>query len=159
MKKLGFTLIEIIIVFGIIATLSGIIIISISSRHRGASLDSTLNQVIADFQSQQTKAMTGFTQEAVDSDSYGIYFQTNQYTLFKGASYTAGDPTNAVYANPVDLMFSDIYLPTPSVVFTRGSGEVAGYSPGENSVTVRQETSAETKTFSFNRYGIIISVQ
>lgn len=148
----GFTLMELILVFGIVSAFSGIIIIGLSPRIQKSSLTSTMNQVLADIQSQQAKAMSY-------ADSFGIHFDSGAYTLFNGSNYNASDITNSVFFLPPQVAFSDIDLPSPSLVFNKVSGEVVGYSADEHVVTLKQETSGEQKTFSVNPYGIITSVQ
>lgn len=158
-RAYGFVLIELVVVLGIIATLFSIGYVRLTAVERRAPLGATVNTVIADLRGQQTKAMTGATQGGAVGDSYGIYFQANAYTLFKGTTFAGGDPANATFSLPTNITFSSIALPASSVAFTKGSGDVAGYSTTSNTVTLTQGLTGEYKTITINRYGAVVSVQ
>lgn len=150
----GFTIIEVLVVLSIFITLLRIGYVSVLNFERKTPITATVNTVIADIRGQQTKAMTG-----VDGSSFGIFFQTNGYTLFKGDSYNPSDPANAVTPLPTNITFSPITFPSNVLVFTKGSGEIAGFSSATNSIAINQNLTGEHKTFTINRYGAITSLQ
>lgn len=158
MKKTGFVLIELAVVFGILAVLIGMTTINIFGSRQKASVTATIDTLVADLRSQQTKAMSG----TIDSDgilpAYGIHFDTNQYVLFRGASFSAILSSNAV--NPLDtrVNFSNIFFPNGNVVFASRSGEFIGFMSGTDSITVNQIDSGESKIIQLNRYGVISSI-
>lgn len=157
MKK-GFTIIEVLVVLTILITLMGIGYLSVLGIERRAPVSTTENAVIADMRGQQTKAMTGDAQAGSAPDSYGIYFQTNAYVLFKGAGYNANDPSNAATPLPDNITITTT-LPNASVIFTKGSGEIAGYSPIANTLTITQTLSGDHKDITINRYGAVTQIQ
>ena len=158
-RRTGFVLIELLVVFAIVATLLGLGYVRATSIERRAPLTATVNTLVADTRAQQTKAMSGYTQGSGSAGSYGVYFQTNQYVLFKGSSFNAADPSNAAFPLPTNIIFSAIAVPASSIVYAQGSGDVAGFSPSAHAVTVTQGLTGESKTITINRYGAVTSVE
>ena len=154
----GFTIIEIVVVLGILATLLSIGYISAVNIQRRAPLSATVSVLMGDLRGQQTKAMTGDTQTGTTGDSYGIYFRPDAYILFKGSGYNPSDTANAVTPLPTNIIVSTAFSGS-SVVFAKGSGDVAGFSQGSSWVTLTQNLSGEHKTLTVNRYGAVISLQ
>ena len=157
--RYGFVFIELIVVASIIATLLGIVYVRSTDIERRAPLTSSVDTVIADLGGQQTKAMVGESNGSGIVANYGIHFETNTYSLFTGASFNSADTTNAVFTLPTNITVNHTTLLNNTVNFAKGSGEVAGYTEGANTVTLRQGLSAEEKTITINRYGIVWQVQ
>lgn len=157
--RLGFTIIEILVVLGILATILSIGYVSVVAIQRRAPLSATADVLMGDLRGQQTKAMTGDTQTGAASDRYGIYFQSNAYILFKGSSYNPSDTTNAITPLPTNITVSAVTFPGSSVIFAKGSGDVVGFAQGGSSVTLTQNLSAEHKKLTVNRYGAVTSIQ
>lgn len=155
MRKInGFTIIEMVVALGIFATLTAIGYIRSVDIERRAPIGALSDTVIADLRGQQTKAMAGDL-----GVNHGIHFQFNEYTLFKGAAYNALDPSNAVTVLPTNITFSSVTFPDASVIFSKGSGDIAGFTAGNNTVTITQTLTGESKTVSINQYGAVTSVQ
>jgi len=158
MKNRGFVLIEVIVVFGMMAVLIGLTTVNIFGIRRTASVTATIDTLVADTRSQQTKAMSAAVQNGVVPPGYGVRFDTTQYTLFKGLVYTPTDTSNAVVPLDPRVTFSTISLPNNSIVFASESGEIVGYATSSSSVSVRQSDSGQVKTIQFNPYGVITSI-
>lgn len=157
MRK-GFTLIETIIVISIIITLLGSIM-AVSLNFRPSTLiNSNITTFLTDLKNQQMKAMTGDTEGRGVPDTYGIYFQTNNYTLFHGSVYSAGNPDNFVIPLDSQLQFSDT-LPNHTLLFTAQSGEITGFVSNQNTVTISDAAGELSKTISLNKYGSVINIQ
>jgi len=129
----GFTLIEIIVVFGILATILGIGYVRAVGIERRAPVTATVNTFIADLRGEQTKAMT-----AVNQNSYSISI--------------------ADYSTPENITISTTF-PGSVIAFTKGSGDVVGFAPGNNTVTITQTLTGEHKIITINRYGAVTQVQ
>ena len=157
-NRRGFVLIELIVVFGMLVVLTTMTMNSVLGSQRNASVTATVDTLIADLRSQQSKAMTGSQQSGINPLGYGIYFESNRYTLFKGTLYSAGDTSNSVVPLDPRVEFSIISLPNNSVVFAAKSGEFLNYAPSSGAVVVNQMDSGNSKTIQLNRYGIITSV-
>lgn len=156
--RAGFTIIETLVVLVVFIALIGLGYINIVGTERRAPITATVDTLVGDMRGQQTKAMTGDSQTGSTSADYGIYFQANSYTLFKGTSYNAGDMANAVTPIPTYVAISTT-LPGSSVIFTKGSGDVAGFSSSGNTITVTQTLTGEHKVISINRYGAVTQIQ
>lgn len=159
MRTNGFTIIEMIVVLAILATLLSIGYVRFTDIARHAPLTATVETVIADLRSQQTKAMSGYGSGGPAADNYGVYFDTNRYVLFKGSAYSPDDTGNMSTALPEYITFSTVAFPASSVIFIKGSGEVSDYSATGNTATLSQTLSGEQKTITINRYGTVTSVE
>lgn len=152
MPKKGFTLIELLVVMGLFAVLAAISFISLGRPQIQAVISSSSFTLVSDLRAQQLKAMAGDTLGEATSQPHGIYFETNQYTLFKGASYNASDTTNLVI-ELTGVTLTNINFPSNQVVFEKSSGEVSGYVSGSDNVTVAH-SDGSSSTITVNRYGV-----
>ena len=120
-----------------------------------SSLESISTQVIADIRNQQIKAMVGDTEGQGSAQQFGIYFESNGYTLFRGPLYNNLDTSNFKVQLEGDLTLTGISLPFNQVVFEKRSGDVAGFINGSNSFTIDHTSSGISKTLTINQYGAI----
>ncbi len=155
-SKKGFTLVEILIIMGILAILFTITSLNLTNTVPQSSLDNTVRLFIADLKQQQLNALTGNTEGQGDSSDYGIYFTSGKYTLFRGSSYNASDPAN------FDVVVDDIDTSSTSagsvIVFLKNSGIIKNFSPSNNTITFTQTNIGSQKTITINKYGVIESV-
>lgn len=151
----GFTLTELIISMGLFAVLATFVSINLVRPQATSNVDSAINTVVSEIKSQQLKAMIGDTQGGTSTDSYGIYFENNSYTLFKGTSYSASDPENIVNDLPQGVSFSSVSLPSSQIVFEQLSGEVLGFNPANNSLLIVHSSGSATIDLTINKYGKI----
>lgn len=153
----GFTLVEIILVIGIVSMLFGIAITSLSSA-RSLTVNSTSTTVIvSDIKTQQIKSMTGDTEGRGTPDSYGVKLLSNQYVLFHGASYDAADSSNASIPVETGYLLSTTF-PNATILFASQSGEIVNFNQNQNSISVTNTQSGQGKTIQFNKYGTITSI-
>jgi prepilin-type N-terminal cleavage/methylation domain-containing protein len=153
----GFTLIELILVVGIIAILFSMATINLVRAQHVATVSATVDQLIADMRAQQTKAMTGGKDTNGNPNSYGIHVLSNGYTLFQGTSDT-GDPSDFA-VNPTGITFTS-NLPSSWLVFSERSGEFSNYVNGTTyTITVKNTNGTEQKVLTINKYGIVTSIQ
>ncbi|HEX7042241.1 MAG TPA: type II secretion system protein [Patescibacteria group bacterium] len=155
----GFTLVELILVMGIVAILLGFVTINLIKAQNSSSISSTLNTVISDIKNQQIKAMVGDAQGGAAESSYGVHFDTSKYVLFKGSTYNSSDTSNFVVNLTPDLIFTNINLPSGNIIFSVQSGEVSGFVIGQNTVDIESTNSSKTYTITINQYGVITSAQ
>lgn len=154
----GFTLVELIVVMAVIAVLTSFAIVNLSTIQHKTYLAATIDVFLSDYKQQQIKAMTGDTDGTSATQFYGIYLEQNQYTLFRGTSYSASEPSNFVVPLDGRVAFSTINVPQAQIVFAPGSGEVSNYSPTQNTVILLNIDTNEQKTLTINRYGIITNI-
>lgn len=154
----GFTLVEMLVVLGIIAVLTGLGTINLIGAKRSADVSASVNVLIADLKSQQARAMSGDTESGAVIDDYGVYFSSGEYTLFRGSDFAGSDPGSHFVVEPSDgIVFSSIDLQNSQVVFEKGSGEFLNYSSTENSTTLSDPAGNE-KTVLINSYGVVTDV-
>ncbi len=156
MKK-GFTLVELMVVMGIIAILISYSVVNLTSIQHTTYLGTTIDTFISDLKQQQLKAMVGDTEGRGVNDYYGIRFGTTDYALFHGASYSVSS-SNPVIPLTSSIQFSNVTFPQSRIVFEKGSGEIVGFTVGSNTITLRNTVTSEVKTITINRYGVITQI-
>lgn len=156
--KKGFTLIELLLVSGMSAILFGLIIFSLVGFRNTSSQQSSAASLVSDIKSQQFKAMMGETEGRADSDNYGIYFYSDRYVLFHGSGFNPDEPTNFTVDLPEDLEIASVSFPGSEIIFEKISGEIIGFSPGSDSLTIRALNVNKEIIISLNRYGVITGI-
>jgi prepilin-type N-terminal cleavage/methylation domain-containing protein len=153
-NKKGNTLPELIIALGILSLLFGIATISLMRSQRISAETASISTIIVDLRDQQTKAMAQDTVGVSATSDFGIYFGETSYIVFKGSLYNPSDTAN--FEVPLDqtLKFANVTLPNSIVVFKAGSGEVSGFTDGNNTFGVEDLTNSEIKTVTINKYGV-----
>lgn len=150
----GLTLIELIVVMGILLILFSFTSVNLLNIQKTTSLNLTADTLISDFSSLQNKAMQGIG--TAGETSYGIYFEVDKYTLFKNSSYSPTDPTNFVVNLSDGEYFSNITFPGNEVVFNGVSGEINNFTNGNNIIILQDENNNKTLTLKLNKYGVLI---
>jgi prepilin-type N-terminal cleavage/methylation domain-containing protein len=153
----GFTLIEMIVVLGVLGTLLAFSVTNLVGLQNRTRLATTMTTLISDIQLQRLKAMDGDTEGRGTIDSYGIYFGTSQYVLFHGSTYNASATDNVIVAYDLPVSLSSTTFAGSQIVFTKGSGEIASYVSNQNTVTFVNPADNATKQLVFNRFGAIVS--
>jgi len=154
----AFTMTEMLIVMGMMSILLTLGLGNLLGSQRKSEMNSTLNSLVSDMREQRLKSMTGDTEGTAVINSYGVYFGTNEYTVFRGSSYVEGDPANFVISLDPTLSFSAVTFPSDIVVFSAGSGEVMGYTEGQNTISLTDTTEGTTKIITINQYGVPTSL-
>ncbi len=153
-RQSGYTLIELIIVMGILIILFGFTTINLSGVARLTSTSEAVDLLTADIRSQQTKAMTG-SGDGTSGSSYGIYFQTDRYTLFRGATYSSQNTTNFTVELDQNLNLANDTFPNSTLIFLQSSGEISGYAAGNSTITIENTAGNEQKTIRVNQLGTV----
>jgi type II secretory pathway pseudopilin PulG len=146
LAKKGFTVIELIIVMGMMVTLTGMITINLLTSQRLATLSATTMVLKSDLKQQQLKAMDGDNSNG-DPSNHGIHFESNKYILFRNV-YNSSDTTNFV----VNLESNINFITTGDLIFAKGSGQSSGMS----AITL-QDSFNNQKTLTINDMGVVIS--
>lgn len=157
-KQRGFTLVELIIVMGIILMLSGFATLNLVKQQETTSVNSSVDVLVSDMGSQQTKAMAGVKGDLSNNTSFGIYFQSDRYVLFRGTTFSPTDSANFTVLLDENIVFSDIKFPNNTIVFRVRLGEVSGFTAGSNSITIQNISGLEEKTVTVNRYGVVTNI-
>ena len=147
----GFTLIEVLLTFAIIAIISVIGVMSLSNFNKDKALDIEVEKVL----SLITKARS-FTLAALDGSAYGVHFEERKAVLFKGANYNAG-----ASANEIQLLNDEVKISATSlagggsdVVFNKLTGATAQ----SGTITVAAVRNAsQTKMITITATGVAYS--
>ena len=144
-KKInGFTLIEILVVIAVLATLTGILIRNFSGSQQ--NLGKTADQIIADIRSAQSYSLSSRRYDNTFRCGYGIHWRDqNTYYLYAGRDTTTGNCTpgyryqNSIQTpviNQVDLptgvtmpSFDDIFFTPPDPKVYIGNDAMPAASP------------------------------
>src|SRR4030042_5273018 len=92
----GFTLIELMVVMAIFALITGFGALNLVNLQTKSSLAAHVNTLVADIKEQQIKTMAGDMGGTASQIEFGIYFESNRYTLFQGPTYSSSDPDNFI---------------------------------------------------------------
>lgn len=153
----GFTLIEMIVVLGVLGTLMAFSVTNLVGLQNRTRLATTMATMVSDIEMQRLRAMDGDTGGLGTIESYGVYFGETQYVLFHGTSYNALASDNVVIAYDEPVTLSSITFLGSQIVFTKGSGEIASFVADQNTLTLSNPANNATKQLVFNKYGTITS--
>lgn len=156
-RQKGFVFVELIVVLGIIAVMFGLGTVSISRLLQRPPVVASVDVLIGDLRSQQGRAMAEEATAGTSTD-FGVYLGSSEYVLFRGTSYVSSSPTNVPIALPSYVALSTTFA-NAQIVFSRGSGDIVGFVPSQNTITVRRTDSAEEQTIALNRYGAVVVQQ
>lgn len=156
MKK-GYTLIETLLVMSIFISLVAIVTLTILNIEPRSAIRLNTTTVIADIKKQQLKALTGATYLGATTN-FGIYFQSDKYTLFAGDNYSGGNASNVEITLPQKTIMSGVTFPSATIVFAKYTGEINNFINGSNTLTFQNSVSNEAQTITLNKLGVITSV-
>lgn len=108
----GFTVLELLMVISIIAVLATIITLSFSSFRNSSALQTTSEDVVSILNKARSNTIA-----SKDGYQYGVHFATNDVTIFRGASFVAGDGSNEVHT-------LDTAVQIASTAFAGGGSDV-----------------------------------
>src|SRR3989344_3892309 len=149
-SEAGFTLVEVSLVLAIFTILVSLTTINFIRPNREAIFSKTSDELIATIREAQEKSIAGFSTNNVASENFGIHFENDSFTLFRGTTFIEGEPWNFKTTLPNNLEFSVINLPSPDLVFNRGSGEIINFNPTQRRVTLRDKETGNLRNFIFN---------
>lgn len=126
-KNKGFTLMEVLIVIGVIALLGAIIFPSLSRFRNEQSLQNTSVNIVNYLNLARSNSLS-----SLDGINYGIHFDSDDMVYFVGDTYDGNALTNQIipFSTGVILdMTNGLNLNNGSsnVIFPRLRGEVSGY--------------------------------
>lgn len=151
-KNKGTTIIELLIVLTVITIISSIVVLNLSKFRDEQALKNTTIDIV----SLLNKARQN-TLSSINSNSYGVHFETDKVTLFIAPTYSFG-----VNTNEVSVFSTSIKIAVPgginvgggnNVIFERLTGETIG-----GTIVIQQKSDASRKkTITISATGIISS--
>lgn len=156
-KSEGFTLVEILIVMAVVLFLMSFASINLFNLPSSTTIDTTVNTLVEDIKTQQIKAMVGDTEGRGIPDAYGIYFASSSYVMFHGAVYAPNNPDNFV-SSLTSGYSAATTLPSSTLVFTEGSGDISNFSDTQNAITIKHTTTGKEKIILLNKHGTIVDI-
>ncbi|MEK7562417.1 MAG: type II secretion system protein, partial [Patescibacteria group bacterium] len=153
LKKSGFTIIEAVVVITILIVLAAIPITDFVFLQKKSALDNSAQEFIGTIKSAQNKTLA-----SEFSGQYGVYLNTsvspNQYTLFKGVSYTLREISfDQVNFLPDAIEFYSISLGGGNeIIFDK----ITGATENQGNISLRVKTDAsQNKTVYISNYGVV----
>lgn len=123
-----------------------------------ATTGAAIDTLVSDIRNQQIRAMNGDTYNTGTTNNFGIYFQSDRYTLFFGSAYSAAASTNFVIRFEPNIRMTGNTFASNQLIFVKGSGEI-NTTDLEDTVTLQNTSSGETTTIRLNRMGAITQIQ
>jgi len=145
----GVTLLELLIGISVIIILAALGIGAFSNFRENSNLNSAPESGGALLAEARSKTLS-----SEDDSQYGVHFETNEMTFFKGASYSASDPDNDTVVLPRGIEMSAISLNGGGVdvLFERLTGKTDQY--GTITFRIISDTS-KTRTITILNSGSI----
>jgi len=141
--KRGFTLVEVMIVIGVLGIITGLAIPFYQSFQISSALDNAGQEITQALRTAQSRAMS-----SQGLSSHGVHFDINRFVVFKGDIYSPVDPDNEFFevANTVDITSSG----SSNIVFSVGEG----LSDSQPVITITSSNN-ESHSISINNLGRI----
>jgi prepilin-type N-terminal cleavage/methylation domain-containing protein len=148
--KRAFTIIELLIVIGILGLIAVIAIPSFATLNSNQALEKDTHSVVAYLDDAKSRTLA-----SRNSSQYGVRFASTTITLFRGSTFNAADPENLVF-----YLNSTTYIKTATltggaldVVFSRLTGE----ANQTGTIVVASTRATTTRTVTIYKTGAIES--
>ncbi|PJE74492.1 MAG: hypothetical protein COV01_00440 [Candidatus Taylorbacteria bacterium CG10_big_fil_rev_8_21_14_0_10_41_48] len=143
-RTFGFTLVETLVVVGIISIISAISLTSLASLSRNEALSANASALAARLRDARARTLA-----SVGGMQYGVYIATTSITFFTGSSYDPSTSTNDVFALS---RYVNASSSIQSVVFER----VTGNSSASGTIEMfLLSDSAKKKTLTVQTSGLV----
>lgn len=128
----GFTLVEFLVVFGIMAIIISFALVMSMETYRGSSFRGDRNTLVAVLERARALSIGNVCiGTCTDGKAHGVHIQAGTYVLFHGNSYVSSDPNNTIFdANTLvthsavmDIVFSQLAATTTGAQIVLKSGE------------------------------------
>tara|TARA_Y100000031_G_scaffold111703_1_gene123183 strand:+ start:14290 stop:14823 length:534 start_codon:yes stop_codon:yes gene_type:complete len=146
--KRGLTLIEIIIAISILLVISTLGLNAFTSFKKATDITSSSDTVLSQLIQARSKTLS-----AEYGEQYGVHFEVDRATFFKGATYSPSDLDNQELILPVTVEISSISLSGSGsdVLFKKLTGETD--NDGTITMNLKSDTS-KTRTIVIRETGL-----
>lgn len=152
--KKGFTVLELLIVLGIIGLLVRIIIPGLASFRNNQILKNNTQDIVSLLNQARSDTLS-----SLNSTNYGVHIETSRVVYFVGSNFTEPNSSNVVYT-----LDSNLQIPSSgginlngggaNVVFDRLTGDTNNYG----TIVIRLSSDAtKQRTITINKTGILSS--
>lgn len=149
MAKRGLTLLEIVLVVGILTIIAGLVLVGFSAYRQQEVLRADARLVVSVLQQARNKTIAG------EGDSvYGVRLDVDQVVLFTGSTYNSNDDDNVVSPLNSLISLSTSSIGVNQIVFNKLSG--ASSATGDVIIYLNSDPDAST-TVRINTAGIVSS--
>lgn len=155
-RSSGFTLIEMMIVIGLLAVLFSLGGVVYTSFSRQDQLTSEAEKIVSALNEARAKTLAGYSGGGTDGLNFGVYFDSTGYVLFQGTTYIADSPTNQRVNLAPKISLSEIAFPDQQIVFRRLTGEVIGFSSGQDFLILADQQSSRLRRLKINQLGLAV---
>ncbi len=138
----GMTLIEVLLVIGLLGTIVALAIPFYQSFQVTSELDNTTHEIISALRLAQARAMASENFEA-----HGVHFEAMNFTVFSGDQFDANDPEN--FTTEISGTLS-INAETADLIFAKISG-----LPEKTSQVIISANSGDQRLISINELGVV----
>ncbi len=147
MHNRGFSLLEILLVVGIMGVLAAVIAFPLSSFHRAQKIRGATADVSSLVQQAQSLTLASH-----DSLQYGVHLTTSTATLFSGTTYTANAASNRVMALPSGVTATwSLQGSGANIIFERLTGETNQYG----TITLSLSSPTLSRTITVSKLGSV----
>jgi prepilin-type N-terminal cleavage/methylation domain-containing protein len=147
MRRNAFALIEMLTVMGIIAILFALTVPQLFRLRDRNNLQTATTKFVSRVRQQQLNAMNS-------PQLYGMHLEQSSYTQFTGSVYSNANQTNIVTTLDYPIEIMDIHIPSSTLIFASGSGELVGYDESNHSFMFGDTVNSEQHTIQFNALGV-----
>ena len=140
-QKNGFTLVEVLIVIGILGIIVAFAIPFYQSFQVSSQMDNFTQEILQNLRRAQVRAMA-----SESFSEFGVHFESNRFVIFRGSSYSPSDPFNEEVVLPD--VFNISTGTSSDVVFAR----IIGTTTVET-VTISTNF-GESRTITINELGV-----
>ena len=140
--KRGVSVVELLVAIAILGIILAVVLTPFSKSRERATLDSAVVDILTGISQARSKTLA-----SMDSSSYGVHFASNEVIIFKGTSFSSGDPDNDTISITQPAAVSDVTLDGES----GSSGEfyfsrLSGSPSASGTVTVSSPSYSKTIT-------------
>jgi type II secretory pathway pseudopilin PulG len=154
-REKGLTLVETLIVVGLLSILFLLGTIAFSSLSRRNRLEVAAQKISSCLEEAKAKALAGYSQGQASSLNFGVYFESDSYTIFSGLVFDALDPLNQEFALTPGLAISEIGFASNSLIFEKITGQVRNFDPSQNYLVVSDQKTSQQEKITINKLGIV----
>ncbi len=146
----GYTIIELLIVIGMISIIASIVALNFSSNRNQKSLSIALDETTSLINEARTDTLEGSS-----GSVYGVHFETSRAVLFKGSSFIDGTSGNKIISFDPSVSMSSIVLAGggSNIFFKKLTGDTDQYG----TLVIQQADGSMSKTITIAQTGLVSS--